>query len=72
MVNRKSLIKVLTPIGNERQIDEYINSINQNIKDDYDKASKYNAFTDEDWKDDFIEYTNTIYNDLKEYFSKFR
>ena len=36
MVNRKSLIKVLTPIGNERQIDEYINSINQNIKDDYD------------------------------------
>jgi len=72
VVNRKSLIKVLDPVGNERQIDEYINSINQNIKDDYDKASKYNTFTDDDWREDFIEYQSKPYNDLKEYFSKFR
>ena len=72
MVNRKSLIKVLDPGGNEAQIDAYINSINQNINSDFDLSSKYNAFTDDDWRDDFQQYTSTIYKDLKEYFNKFK
>ena len=71
MVNRKSLIKVLDPVGNEAQIDAYINSINQNINNDFDLSSKYNAFTDDDWRDDFQQYTSTITNDLIVYFKKF-
>ena len=45
---------------------------NENINSDFDLSSKYNAFTDDDWRDDFQQYTSTIYKDLKEYFNKFK
>ena len=69
---RKNLINILSPIGNEAEIDSYINSINKNIGDDYDKSSKYNSFNDDDWIEDFKEFQNIKYEELKLHFNRFK
>tara|TARA_Y100000592_G_C5426466_1_gene296014 strand:+ start:884 stop:1102 length:219 start_codon:yes stop_codon:yes gene_type:complete len=69
---RKNLITILSPVGNEAEIDAYIDSVNQNINKNFDKAKDYIKFDDDDWIKDFEEFTNIKYENLKEYFSRFR
>jgi len=67
----KNMVTLLSDYGSESEINTYMDSVGREFMINPKSVEDYNDFNDDDWVEDFREWINDKYEDVREHFNRF-
>ena len=67
----KNMITLLSDYGTESEINTYMDSVGREFMINPKSVEDYSDFSDDDWVEDFREWINDKYEDVREHFDRF-
>ncbi len=68
----KNMITLLSDYGTESEINTYMDSVGREFMINPTSVEDYSDFSDDDWVEDFREWINDKYEDVREHFNRFK
>ncbi len=66
------MITLLSDYGTESEINTYMDSVGREFMINPTSVEDYSDFSDDDWVEDFREWINDKYEDVREHFNRFK